>query len=311
MAKRKKEKIVLENIELKPQILGYTFKKKNNIIRVIIIFIAFILVVYYIDDISIFFNNLLGKETATTIKDNANKNNNANNDGENNKKVEYYSYSEDLQIKFNNFTIDNFSLVNNVLTFDVNNLTSETIDVSDKKIYLETYDANKTIIERFKIDINSIAKNSKITLNLNVNSNFNYISILEKSIDEYPALTLEADANGENKIVCTKNKETFTYILKDASLITINHQIIDSDVNSSEYITSLSTYQNKVNSYKEIEGIDSSIASNLAGYTVNITLDLSKVDLSKINEKYYFAYHEDAKVINYEMPTYGFTCNLM
>ena len=59
MAKKKNENVILENVELKPQVLGYTFQKKNNIGRVIFIFIAFILVVYYIDDISVFFNNLL------------------------------------------------------------------------------------------------------------------------------------------------------------------------------------------------------------------------------------------------------------
>ena len=71
MAKKKKERIVLENVELQPQVLGYTYQKKNNVGRVLIIFIAFILVVYFIDDISVFFNNLLGRETAETISNNA------------------------------------------------------------------------------------------------------------------------------------------------------------------------------------------------------------------------------------------------
>ena len=42
----KKEKVVLENIELKPQVIGKTYRKKSNLGRVIVIFIIFILVVY-------------------------------------------------------------------------------------------------------------------------------------------------------------------------------------------------------------------------------------------------------------------------
>ena len=92
-------------------------------------------------------------------------------------------------------------------------------------------------------------------------------------------------------------------------MIKINHKIIDNNINDVNYNISLNSYQNKVNNYKEIPGVVATFTSGLTGYTVDITLDLEKVDLSKINEKYYYAYHKDAKVINYEMPAYGFTCN--
>ena len=311
MGKKKKERIVLENVELQPQVLGYTYQKKNNVGRVLIIFIAFILVVYFIDDISVFFNNLLGRETAETISNNANNNNNNTNNNTNNqeKQIEYYLYSNDLQIKYLNLTFDGFTIVNNILSFDVNNLTSETIDVADKNIFLETYDANKTLIDRFKLDINSVANNSKISLELNIKDKFNYVVITEKNVEDYPAITLNADTNGESTLVCTKDKETITYTFKEASLIKINHKIVDNDINDVNYNANLNSYQNKVNNYKQVEGVEASLTNNLTGYNVDITLDLAKVDLSKINEKYYYAYHEEAKVINYEMPTYGFTCN--
>ena len=46
MAKKKKNIVVLEDTELKPQVIGYTYKKKSNLGRVIFIFIVFILAVY-------------------------------------------------------------------------------------------------------------------------------------------------------------------------------------------------------------------------------------------------------------------------
>ena len=313
MARKKNEKVVLENIELKPQVLGYTFRKKNNIGRVIFIFIAFILVVYYIDDISVFFNNLLGRKTPSTISSNANNNNNNNNnnsnENENKEETEYYTYSNDLKINFENLTIDNFNINKNVLSFDINNLTLETIDVGDQNIFLETFDENKTMIDRFKLDINTVANNSKISLNLDIKKDFNYLTIKELKEEEYPPIVLDANDNGESTIVCKKDKETITYTFKDASLVKINHKIIDNEINGVNYNTNLNSYQSKVNSYKQIEGVDATFTSSLNGYNVDVTLDLAKVDLSKINEKYYYAYHKDAKIINYEMTTYGFTCN--
>lgn len=312
MAKKKDERVILEDVELKPQVLGYTYQK-NNIGRVIIIFIAFALVVYFIDDISLFFNNLLGRETASTIKENAtgnkNEENTLNNDNEYKEdESEYYTYSEDLNIDYANLSFDSFNVNNNILTFDVNNLKTDSVDVFNKKIFLETYDADKNLIDRLKLDLTSVAGNSKITLRLNIKNTFNYLIIAERTIDDYPAITFDNNATGENTITCTKDTETITYTFKEASLIKINHRVVD-NMNNANYNTNLNNYQSKVNSYKQIEGVQASLTTNQTGYTVNITLDLEKVDLSKINEKYYYAFREDAKVINYEMPAYGFTCN--
>ena len=311
MAKKKEERVILENVELKPQVLGYTYQKKNNIGRVIIIFIAFALVVYFIDDISLFFNNLLGRETASTIKENATGNKedeNTLNNNENKDEIEYYSYAEDLKIDFNNLSFDSFNVNNNILTFDINNFKTDTIDVKDKKIFLETYDASKNLIDRLKLDLTSVAGNSKITMRLNIKDTFSYITIIEKNKEDYPAITFDNNGTGENTITCTKDKDTITYTFKDASLVKINHRVVDS-ISDADYNTNLNTYQSKVNNYKEIDGVQASLTINQTGYTVDITLDLEKVDLSKINEKYYYAFREDAKVINYEMPAYGFNCN--
>lgn len=309
MAKKKDEKVILENIELKPQVLGYTFQKKNNMGRVLIIFVAFILVVYFIDDISVFFNNLLGRETASVISNNANNNSNNNVDeDQEQKEVEYYAYSSDLKIDFEKLTIDTFNIDNNILTFDVNNLSLESIDLSDKNIFLETYDENKNLIDRFKLEIDNVANNSKISLKLNIKQAFNYIVIKTLNEEDYPALTLNGNENGESTIVCTKDKETITYTFKEASLIKINHKVVDNEINGADYYNNLKNYQDKINDYKQLEGMVTSFSSDSTGYTFDVTLDLAKVDLSKINEKYYYAYHKDAKVISYEMPTYGFTC---
>ena len=251
MAKKKDERIILEDVELKPQVLGYTYQKKNNIGRVIIIFIAFALVVYFIDDISLFFNNLLGRETASTIKENVTDNkeeeeNTPNNDSENKEQNKYYNYAEDLNIDYANLSFDSFNLNNNILTFDINNLKTDSVDVSNKKIFLETYDASKNLIDRLKLDLTSVAGNSKITLRLNVKSAFDYLTIVERNIDDYPAITFDNNATGENTITCTKEAETIIYTFKDASLIKINHRVVD-NMNNANYSTNLNKLQHTKN----------------------------------------------------------------
>ena len=128
MGKNKgKNNVVLENIELKPQVIGNVYKKKSNLGRVIFIFIVFILVIYYINDISVFINDLIGKSSSPAIKDNINDKDNdnmdkPNNDNNNNNDndLEYFEFNTDLTITQKDLVLNNFQNQNNLLTEDNN-----------------------------------------------------------------------------------------------------------------------------------------------------------------------------------------------
>lgn len=309
MSKKNKQKVILEDTELKPQVIGYTYQKKNNIFRVIIIFVVFGLAVFYINDISVFINDLIGKNTAPSINNNTYENKNQDYNDNSSNEVIYNLYSDSLEIKENNITLNNFNFENNKLTFDVYNNSNVIIDLTDKKYYVETYTENKTLLERHKLDIKTINSDSKISYQFDINSSFYYLVLEEKSVDDYPVVNLEYDDASYAYIICTKNNETVIYKFNKDKLVEIKNTISESDTNDSNYYTNYVSYQNKAMSYNNMTGITASFNGTLNGFTAIFLLDLQKVNLSLIDEIYYYGYNELPKVVKFEMQTYGFNCS--
>lgn len=310
MAKKKNEKVVLENVELRPQVIGYIYQKKNNVGRVVLILVAFALAIYYINDISIFINNLLGKQTANTIKDDGGKKPNlpqTNPDG-NDKEIVYNVFSTSLVINESGLVLNNFSNVNNTLTFDANNNNTASINLSNRKFFLETYSEEKKLLERHKIDFASISPSNKMSLSFTLNNPFYYLVITEKTIDDYPIITLDDKDTGSATITCTKDIENIVYTFVNNELTNIKHTINDSNVSGSDYYNNYAAYQTKVATYNNIDGITATFNGTTNGYTAIIDVDLATAKLDTINERYYYKYKEQPKVVNFEMQTYGFNC---
>ncbi len=311
--KKKNEHVILENIELKPQVIGYTYQKKSNIGRVIFIFIAFILVVYYINDISVFINKLIGKNSAETIEglsgsNNTNKNENGNNNTEKNEII-YNIYDVSLVINEKDMTLNNFNYIDGRLTFDVNNKSNKQLNLSDKKYFIETYSENKTLLERVKLDIKTINESSKISFELNIKNPFYYIVLEEKTIEDYPAISLTQDENGVALLRCLKGTEEILYTFRNDELETIKHTISDNNVSDVNYYTKYGSYQSKATTYNTISGMSATFNGTLNGYTMIVAIDLANANLSNVEEKYYYGYKEIPEVVKFEMQTYGFNCN--
>lgn len=309
MAKKNKERIILENIELKPQVIGYTYQKKSNIGRVIVIFIVFALAVFYINDISAFINDLLGKNTAPSIKENTegNKNNKPNNNEVQNEMI-YNIFSNTLEFTENGLTLNNFNISNNILTFSVTNNSDNTIDLSNRKYFLEIYSENKTLLERYKLDLGNFVSKNKTNYSFEVKNNFYYLVVEEKKVEDYPNVVIEKNENGLETITCKKGHDEIIYNFTNNELNDIKHTISDSDISNDSYYANYSVIQNKVTSYNNMDGVSATFNGTLNGYTAIIALDLAKTDLSKINEKYYYGYKTLAKEVKFEMQTYGFEC---
>lgn len=309
MAKKNKERVILEDIELKPQVIGYTYQKKSNILRVIIIFIVFGLAVFYINDISVFINDLLGKNTAPSINNNKVDNKKPNGGDNTENKVVYNIYSNSLEIKENDITLNNFNFANNLLTFDISNNSNTNIDLSSKKYFIETYTEDKTLLERHKVDIKTIVSGSKVSYELDIQKDFYYLVLEEKKIEDYPVVNLTYDDTSYANITCEKDNETIVYKFSNDELLEIKDTISESDTNANNYYVRYSSYQSKAMSYNNMTGITASFNGSLNGYTAIFALDLQKVNLSGMEEKYYYSYKEVPKVVKFEMQTYGFTCN--
>ena len=313
MAKKKKnEHVILENIELKPQVIGYTYQKKSNLGRVIFIFIAFLLVVYYINDISVFINKLIGKDSAETIEGLSGSNNDNNVGGNNNtekNELIYNIYDVNLVITEGDMRLNNFNYIDGKLTFDVNNTSNKQLNLSEKKYFIETYSENKTLLERVKLDVNTINESSKVSFELDITKPFYYLVLEEKTIEDYPAISLTPDENGVAILRCLKATEEILYTFRNDELETIKHTISDSNVTDANYYNRYTSYQSKAATYNTISGMSATFNGTLNGYTLVVAIDLANANLSTIDENYYYGYKEIPEVVKFEMQTYGFGCN--
>lgn len=301
MAKKNKKHILLEDVELKPQVIGYTYKKKSNLGRVIFIFIALLLVVYYINDISAYINKLIGRNTAETIE-NLSGNNNNNQTGNNKEKneINYYVFDNNLEIKEEYITLNNFRYIDKILSFDI--ITDGKTDLNNKKFFIETYTENKTLIERYKLDVNN-------TNNVKLTSDFYYIALEEKTIDDYPVVILNSDDQGIGILNCVNNLESVTYTFKNNELESIKHTITNSNTTDANYYSDYNNYQIKATNYNQLSGFNAVFNGGLNGYSLVVDIDLQKAELSSSTDKYYYGYKEVPKVVKFEMETYGFKCN--
>lgn len=171
----RKNNVVLENVELKPQVIGNVAKKKSNIWRVLFIFVILVLTVYYINDISLYINNLLGKKSAVTIEEIQKE--------EKNKKTRdilLYKLEDDPVLAVNNLSFNNFIKNGNNITFDIYNYTEDVYNFTDNYLYFETYNSDKELLESIKIDINSIGVKTKDNLKVSYQKDFTYFNIVIK-----------------------------------------------------------------------------------------------------------------------------------
>lgn len=310
---KKNNNVVIENVELKPQTIGEIPKKKNNVGRVILIFVAFILTILYLPNITVIFNNILGMDTSSSIvnisgkEEEVIKNSNSNKEQ---KEIEYVLFSETAKIENANFTVSNFKLTSNNLNFVITNKLDNVLNLSNEKLYLEIYNENKTLINRYKVDVDNLEVKGRQTINLTINEmSIHFITFVSKTKDDYPAIDLKKDNTGIAKLSCVKNKSKIEYTFSNDELIKVREDVnYDFNVADMNYSIEFNKYQKMCADYSIISGAKSSFNNSSNGFTAVIELDLEKIDKSKINNEYYFNYKELSKVVNFEMETYGYSC---
>lgn len=309
---KKNQKIEVENIELKPQVIGKIEKKKNNIGRVLIIFIVFIFTIIFLPEITIFLNNKLGMKISPTIVDNKEETDNKpnNNNPTSNNEIEYILFNENTEIKKDDYIVNSFSLINNQLSFNIQNTLDKSLDLSKDLLYLETYNESKTLIERFKIDLEPMgAKKSQSVKVILTNPNIYYVSFVSKTTNDYPVVDLTKNDLGYATMTCKSGNDTIIYTFKNDELVTVKEEVIyNFNVLDQNYSSEFSKYQSKCTNYDVINGVNTSFNNSTNGFTAVIEVDMAILEKDKLDEKYYYSYKEVPKVIKFEMETYGYKC---
>jgi len=136
------------------------------------------------------------------------------------------------------------------------------------------------LLERFKLDINTIAENAGINFELEIEKDFYYIVLEEKTVEDYPIVNLKSDESGLAKITCEKENDSITYTFRNNELESINHTILDNDTKSDDYYVRYNTYQNKVTNYNNLSGISGTFNGTLSGFSAIIAIDLFSKPIS-------------------------------
>ena len=309
---KKNQKIEVENIELKPQVIGKIEKKKNNTGRVLIIFIVFVLTIIFLPEITIFLNNMLGMKISPTIVDNKEEKENkpTNNEITIDNEIEYILFNENTEINKDDYIVNNFSLINNQLSFNIENTLDKSLDLSKDLLYLETYNESKTLIERFKIDLEPMGakKSQSVKVNL-TNPNIYYVAFVSKTTNDYPVVDLNKNDLGYAIMTCKSTNDTIIYTFKNDELVNVKEEVIyNFNVLDQNYSSEFSKYQSKCTNYDVINGVNTSFNNSTNGFTAVIEVDMAILEKDKIDEKFYYSYKEEPKVIKFEMETYGYKC---
>lgn len=308
----KKKMIVVDyDKELTPVTLAVKEDKKKasifGIVWVVLIFGIFILGVIYLPDIASFVNNYFNPDVVTPSGGNNNKNNGNDDVNSDDEKIKEYVISDNLEITFDSFKINNIKKENNKISMDIVNTSNEILDLSKDNYFINMYSESKTLLKRVMLGDVIVSVGSTYTVSYDVDENVYMLSVYNLSKKDYPAYVVTSDESNMGTLTCTKEYEKIDYLTNNNKVYAINllNEVSSSDTN---FNTLYATYQAMKNTYDSVEGISSSLDVINNVLTFRSIINLNVVLDGSINLKSYYPKDTDAKVIYFEMTSMGYTC---
>lgn len=308
----KKKMIVVDyDKELTPVTLAVKEDKKKasifGIVWIVLIFGIFILGVIYLPDIASFVNNYFNPDVVTPSGGNNNKNNGNDDVNSDDEKIKEYVISDNLEITFDSFKINNIKKENNKISMDIVNTSNEILDLSKDNYFINMYSEGKKLLKRVMLGDVIVSVGSTYTVSYDVDENVYMLSIYNLSKKDYPAYVVTSDESNMGTLTCTKEYEKIDYLTNNNKVYAINllNEVSSSDTN---FNTLYATYQAMKNTYDSVEGISSSLDVINNVLTFRSIINLNVVLDGSINLKSYYPKDTDAKVIYFEMTSMGYTC---
>lgn len=308
----KKKMIVVDyDKELTPVTLAIKEDKKKasifGIVWIVLIFGIFILGVIYLPDIASYVNNYFNPDVVTPSGGNNNKNNGNDDTNNDDEKIKEYVISDNLEITFDSFKINNVKKVNSKISMDIVNTSNEILDLSKDNYFINMYSEGKKLLKRVMLGDVIVSVGSTYTVSYDVDENVYMLSIYNLSKKDYPAYVVTSDESNMGTLTCTKEYEKIDYLTNNNKVYAINllNEVSSSDAN---FNTLYSTYQAMKNTYDNVEGISSSLDVINNVLTFRSIINLNVVIEGSVNLKSYYPKDTDAKVIYFEMTSMGYTC---
>lgn len=308
----KKKMIVVDyDKELTPVTLAVKEDKKKasifGIVWIVLIFGIFILGVIYLPDIASFVNNYFNPDVVTPSGGNNNKNNGNDDVNSDDEKIKEYVISDNLEMTFDSFKINNIKKENNKISMDIVNTSNEILDLSKDNYFINMYSEGKKLLKRVMLGDVIVSVGNTYTVSYDVDDNVYMLSIYNLSKKDYPAYVVTPDESNMGTLTCTKEYEKIDYLTNNNKVYAINllNEVSSSDTN---FNTLYATYQAMKNTYDNVEGISSSLDVINNVLTFRSIINLNVVLDGSINLKSYYPKDTDAKVIYFEMTSMGYTC---
>lgn len=308
----KKKMIVVDyDKELTPVTLAVKEDKKKasifGIVWIVLIFGIFILGVIYLPDIASFVNNYFNPDVVTPSGGNNNKNNGNDDVNSDDEKIKEYVISDNLEITFDSFKINNIKKENNKISMDIVNTSNEILDLSKDNYFINMYSEGKKLLKRVMLGDVIVSVGSTYTVSYDVDDNVYMLSVYNLSKKDYPAYVVTSDESNMGTLTCTKEYEKIDYLTNNNKVYAINllNEVSSSDTN---FNTLYATYQTMKNTYDSVEGISASLDVINNVLTFRSVINLNVVLDGSINLKSYYPKDTDAKVIYFEMTSMGYTC---
>lgn len=203
----------------------------------------------------------------------------------------------------NDFTLTNFNLTTNDITFTINN--SKNIKFDETNYYLVLTQDNKTISNIKLID----TKEKEYTFNFKekLNSTLEVKGIIKTIRDnDYPNFIVSTDESGLGSLYCKKDNYKIEYILSNNKLIRIKETLEYID-NGNDYLTKFEEY-NKIKNDLINNNQISEIIENYSGFIFTTDIDLTTFNNSYKIDGYY-PLNTKTNKIHFEMNAKGFDCN--
>ncbi len=306
----KKKQIVINEEELTPTTLAVVEDKKKvsilGIFWLFLIFAIFIVGVIYLPEISQYINNYFNPDVVTPDTPSDNKNNTT--DDDNKTTIKEYVISENPEIIFEKFKINNIAVYESNISFDIINTSNEILELANYNYFINLYDQNKKLLQRLMLRDEVVSPNEtlKVTFSL-TDSNVYSLTIISISKDNYPAYVATADENNMATLTCTKDYEKVDYLLNNNKVYAIS-LLYEVGVDDANFNTLYGTYQAMQVAYNSIEGVSSSIETINNVLSFRTIINLNTIGDEKINLKTFYPKDTDAKVMNFELTSMGYTC---
>ncbi len=209
-------------------------------------------------------------------------------------------------IEYNNFSLSNFILENDKVTYKIK--TSSKIDFDISNYYLILKKDNKTSTIKIQGEVNG-----ELTTTSYIKDKLESIIEVEGYIKEiketdFPNVILSSDESGLASLACNFNNNTIEYIFDNNNLIRIKETLNYKYNNSNDYLEEFEKYTTKSNKIILADGI-SNITENSDGFIFTSDIDLEIFNKEILKDSNYYLLNTSASKVDFEMKAKGYDCN--